>query len=150
VLVAAAVRGTAAARAGPSAAADLAGDREGQARHARACAAQRAEDLDAHFERRLYESLDLLAETWLPGTGGFVYDGQVARSWLRYAIAVIYSREPIAAADCIAVHVRSWKAARPRAPAALFEAVGGALRAVITEVDGAPPQLVEVARARAT
>jgi hypothetical protein len=109
---------------------------EGQARHARTEAAQRAADLDAHPERRLHEGLDLLAETWLAGSGGFVYDGQLARSWLRRAITVIHAREPITAADCIEVHVRSWEAARPSAPASLFEAVRGVLQAVITEVHG--------------
>lgn len=107
---------------------------EGQAHRAQTDAAQRVADLDAHPERRLHEGLDLLAETWLAGTGGFVYDGQLARSWLRRAITVIHRREPIATADCIEVHVRSWEAARSSAPAALFEAVRGVLQAVITEV----------------
>jgi len=109
----------------------------GQARRARTDAAQRAAHLDAHPERRLHEGLDLLAETWLPDTRGFVHDGQLARSWLRRAITVFHAREPMAAADCIEVHVRSWEAARPNAPAALLEAVRGVLRAVITEVHGA-------------
>ena len=107
---------------------------EGQARRARTDAAQRAADLEAHPERRLHEGLDLLADTWLRDTGGFVHDGQLARVWIRRAIAVIYTREPIAAADCIESHVRSWQAARPNAPAALCEAVRGVLRMVITEV----------------
>jgi transposase InsO family protein len=109
---------------------------ENQARRARANAAQRAADLDAHPERRLHEGLDLLADTWLPHTGGFVYDGQLARIWIRRAIAAIREpeREPIAAADCIEVHVRSWQAARPNVPAALCEAVRGVLRELITEV----------------
>jgi hypothetical protein len=85
-------------------------------------------------ERRLHEGLDLLAETWLSDTGRFVHDGQLARVWIRRAIAVIHAREPAAAADCIEVHVRSWLAARPNAPAALCEAVRGVLRAVIAEV----------------
>jgi hypothetical protein len=107
---------------------------EGRARRARADAAQRAVELDAHPERHLHEALDVLAETWLPDTRGFVFDGQLARSWLRHAIAVIHAREPVAAADCIELHVRSWEASRPGAPAALCEAVRGVLRAVITEV----------------
>ena len=107
---------------------------DARARHARANAAQRAADLDAHPERRLHEGLDLLADTWLPDTGAFVYDGQLARSWIRPAIAAIHEREPIAAADCIEVHVRSWQAARPNAPAALCEAVRRVLRQLITEV----------------
>ncbi len=107
---------------------------EGKARRARADAAQRAAELDAHPERRLLEGLDLLAETWLRDTGGFVHDGQLARVWLHRAITVIHAREPIAAADCIEVHVRSWEAVRPDAPRALCEAVRGVLRAVITEV----------------
>jgi hypothetical protein len=107
---------------------------EGQARRARTDAAQRAADLDTHPERRLHEGLDLLAETWLSDSSRFVHDGQLARVWIRRAIAVIHAREPVAAADCIEVHVRSWLAARPNAPAALCEAVRGVLRAVITEV----------------
>jgi hypothetical protein len=107
---------------------------EAQARRARTDAAQRAAELDVHPERRLHEGLDLLADTWLPDTRGFVHDGQLARVWIRRAIAVIHARHTIAAADCIEVHVRSWEAARPNAPRALFEAVRGVLRAVITEV----------------
>ena len=110
---------------------------EGQARRARTAAAQRAADLDAHPERRLHEGLDLLAETWLVDTGGFVHDGELARSWLRRAVAVIRARESIAAADCIEAHVRSWETTRPNAPAALLDAIRGVLRAVITEVHGA-------------
>jgi hypothetical protein len=87
----------------------------------------------------LHEGLDLLAETWLADAGGFVHDGQLARSWLRRAITVIRAREPSAAADRIEVHVRSWEAARPNAPAPLLDAVRGVLRAVITEVHGADP-----------
>ena len=85
-------------------------------------------------ERRLHEALDVLAQTWLPDTRGFVFDGQLARSWLRRAIAVIHAREPTAAADCIELHVRSWEASRSGTPAPLCEAVRGVLRAVITEV----------------
>lgn len=114
---------------------------EGQARRVRTDAAQRAADLDAHPERRLHEGLDLLADTWLPDTRGFVHDGQLARVWIRHAIAVIHAREPIAAADCIELHIRSWEAARPNAPTALCQAVRGVLRAVITEVHlAAKPQ----------
>jgi len=107
---------------------------EGQARRARTDAAQRAADLDAHPERRLHEGLDLLADTWLPDTRGFVYDGQLARSCIRRAVTVLHACEPVTAADCIEVHVRSWEATRPTAPAALFEAVRRVLQAVITEV----------------
>jgi hypothetical protein len=109
---------------------------DGQDRRARTEAAQRAADLDAHPERRLHEGLDLLAETWLLDTRGFVHDGQLARSWIRRAIAVLHAREPIAATDCIEVHIRAWEAARSNAPAALCEAVRGVLQAVITEVRG--------------
>lgn len=107
---------------------------DGKARRARADAAQRAADLEAQPERRLYEGLDLLAETWLRDTGGFVHDGQLARTWIRRAITVIYEREPIVADDCIEAHVRSWEAARPDTPISLFEAVRGVLRQVFTEV----------------
>lgn len=82
-------------------------------------AAQRVADLDAHPERRLHEGIDLLADTWLPNTGGFVYSGQLARSWIGRALAAVHERELIAAASCIEVHVRSWQAARPDAPAGL-------------------------------
>jgi hypothetical protein len=107
---------------------------EGRARRARADAAQRTAELDAHPERRLHEGLDLLADTWLPDTGGFVYDGALARISIRHAVAVLHGREPVTAVDRIEAHVRSWQAARPNAPAALCEAVRGVLRAVITEV----------------
>lgn len=107
---------------------------EGQARRARADTVQRAADLDAHPERRLHEGLDLLAETWLPDTGHFVHDGQLARIWVRHAIAAIHAREPSATADCIEAHVRSWQAAHPNAPVALCEAVRRVLRELITEV----------------
>jgi hypothetical protein len=107
---------------------------EGRARRARADVAQRVAELDAHPERRLHEALDVLAQTWLPDTRSFVFDGQLARSWLRRAIAVIHAREPVAAVDCIELLVRSWEASRPGTPAALCEAVRGVLRAVITEV----------------
>ena len=114
---------------------------EGQARHARAQAAQRAAELTLHPERRLHEGLDLLADTWLPDTGRFVYDGQLARIWIRHAIAAILEREPSAAADCIEAHVRSWQAARPNAPAALCEAVRRVLQELITDVHrAADPQ----------
>ena len=106
---------------------------DGDARRARADADRRAADLDAHPERRLQEGLDLLAETWLPATGRFVHDAQLARIWIRRAIAVIHAREPVAAADCIEAHARSWAAARPHAPTALCDAVRGVLREVITE-----------------
>lgn len=74
------------------------------------------------------------AETWLPDARGFVFDGQLARSWLRRVIAVIQARELAGAADCIELHVRSWEASRPGTPTALCDAVRGVLRAVITEV----------------
>jgi hypothetical protein len=106
---------------------------DGEARRARADADRRAADLDAHPERRLHEGLDLLAETWLPNTGRFVHDGQLARIWIRRAIAIIHTSEPVAAADSIEAHARSWTAARPNAPTALCDAVRGVLREVITE-----------------
>ena len=61
----------------------------------------------------------MLAQIWLPDARGFVFDGQLARSWLRRAIAVIHARELVAAVDCIELHVRSWEASRPGTPAAL-------------------------------
>ena len=107
---------------------------EGKTRRDRTTAAQHAAELEAHPERRLHEGLDVLAETWLPDTGGFVHDGQLARVWLRRAITVFQDREPVAATDVIEVHVRAWEAARPDAPHRLCEAVRGVLREVITEV----------------
>src|SRR5262249_20934792 len=112
---------------------------EGQARRYRTTAAHRAAELDAHPERRLHEGLDVLAETWLRDTGGFVHDGQLARVWLRRAITVIHDREPIAATDVIEAHVRAWEAARPDAPNRLCEAVRGVLRQLITEVHRSTP-----------
>ena len=107
---------------------------EARARRARADTAQRTAELDAHPECRLHEALDVLAQTWLPDSRSFVFDGQLARSWLRRAIAVIHAREPGAAADRIELHVRSWEISRPQTPAALCEAVRGVLQTVITEV----------------
>ena len=107
---------------------------DGDARRARADAAQRAADLDAHPERRLHEGLDVLADTWQPDTGRFVLDGQLARIWIRSAVDLIRTREPVAAADCIEAHVRSWLAARPNIPRALCDAVRGVLRDVITDL----------------
>jgi hypothetical protein len=107
---------------------------EGEARRTRADAAQRAADLDAHPERRLQEGLDVLAETWQPDTGRFVHDGQLARIWIRRAVDLIRAREPVAAADCIEAHVRSWLATRPNIPRALCDAVRGVLRDVIANL----------------
>jgi hypothetical protein len=128
---------------------------DGEVRRARADADRRAADLDAHPERRLHEGLDLLAETWLPDTGRFVHDGQLARIWIRRAIAVIHTSEPVAAADRIEAHARSWTAARPNAPTALCDAVRGVLREVITEFRNAthaqsPADLVGVILAPST
>ena len=106
----------------------------GEARRARADAAQRAADLDAHPERRLYEGLDVLADTWLPDAGRFVHDGQLARIWIRRAVEHLHAREPVAATDCIEAHVRSWLATRPNIPRALCDAVRGVLRDVVTDL----------------
>ena len=43
--------------------------------------------------------LDLLADTWLPDTGRFVYDGALARISIRHAVAVLHGREPVTAVD---------------------------------------------------
>lgn len=110
---------------------------EARARRARTDAAERAAELDAHPERRLHEALDVLADTWLPDTRSFVHDGQLARVWLRRALELIHAREPIAAADCIELHVRRWEASRPAAPAPLCQAVRRVLQALITDVHGA-------------
>jgi hypothetical protein len=107
---------------------------DGDARRARAAAATRAADLDAHPERRLHEGLDVLADTWQPDTGRFVLDGQLARIWIRRAIDRIRAREPVAAADRIEAHVRSWLVTRPNIPRALCDAVRGVLRDVITDL----------------
>ena len=107
---------------------------DGEARRAHADDATRAADLDAHPERRLHEGLDVLADTWLPDAGRFVHDGQLARAWIRRAIERLHLREPVAAADCIEAHVRSWLAARPNIPQPLCDAVRGVLRDVITNL----------------
>jgi hypothetical protein len=107
---------------------------EATARRARAAATARSADLDANPERRLLEGLDVLADTWLPGTGEFVADGQLARSWLRHAVDAIFRCVPLGAVDFIETHVRSWLVARPNYPQSLCEAVRGVLRDVITDV----------------
>lgn len=109
----------------------------GEARRARADADRRAAQLDAHPELRLHEGLDVLAETWQPDTARFLLDGQLARAWLRRAVAVFVTREPVGIVDCIEAHLRAWLAAHPSLPVALCVAVRGALRDVITEVQRA-------------
>jgi hypothetical protein len=110
---------------------------EAQARRDREAADARATDLAAHPERRLLEGLDVLADTWLPDTGAFVADGQLARRWLRYAVDAIFSATPIGAVDCIEAHLRSWLAAHPTTPQPLCDAIRGVLRDVITDVQAA-------------
>lgn len=112
---------------------------EATARRARANAAARGADLDAHPERRMLEGLDVLADTWLPDAGEFVADGQLARSWLRRAVDAIFVRAPLGAVDFIETHVRSWIAGRPNIPQPLCEAVRGVLRDVIADVHHATP-----------
>jgi hypothetical protein len=107
---------------------------DGDQRRARADAERRAAQLAAHPELRLRESLDLLADTWQPDSAGFVHDGQLARIWLRRGVADLVAREPITAADHIEAHVRAWEATRRGAPPALFDAVRGVLRGVITDL----------------
>jgi hypothetical protein len=79
----------------------------GEARRARADAAQRATDLDARPERRLHEGLDLLADTWRPEERRFLDDGRLARIWLQRAVVLICPREPVGAPDRIEAHVRA-------------------------------------------
>jgi hypothetical protein len=107
---------------------------EAEQRRARAAAEARVRDLEAHPERRLLESLDVLADTWIPDLGQFVADGQLARSWIRRAVAALFAREPIGALDFIEAQVRSWAAARPSRPQALCDAVRGVLRSVIADL----------------
>jgi hypothetical protein len=107
---------------------------DAQARRARADADARAAGLDAHPERRLLEGLDVLADTWLPGSGAFVADAQLARLWLRRAVAAIFLRQPLGAPDFIEAQLRSWFAAHPTFPQPLCEAVRAVLRGVITDV----------------
>ena len=111
---------------------------EAQARRARADAAARVRDLDAHPERRLLEGLDVLADTWLPDTGAFVAGAELARAWLRHAVDTIFVRDPVGAVDFIEAHVRSWIAARSNIPQQLCEAIRGVLRDVITNIRGVP------------
>lgn len=106
----------------------------GEARRAAAAAAQRAAEHAAHPERRLLDGLDVLADTWQPDSGQFVFDGAPARILIRRAIDDLQRREPVAAADCIEAHVRSWLAARPNLPQLLCDAVRRVLRDVITDV----------------
>jgi hypothetical protein len=106
----------------------------GEARRAHAAAAQRAAELRAHPERRLHEGLNVLADTWQSDTGRFVFDGVLARSLLRRAIADLQRREPVAAADCIEAQLRAWQATRPNLPQPLCDAVRGVLRDVITDL----------------
>lgn len=110
---------------------------EAQARRERAAADARVADLDAHPERRLLEGLDVLADTWLPDAGEFVAGGQLARLWLRRAVAAIFNRESIGALDVIEAQVRSWFAAHPDFPQPLCDAVRVVLRDVITDVHAA-------------
>lgn len=104
------------------------------ARRARVAAEQRATELEAHPERRLYEGLDLLADTWTPDTGRFVHDGLLARVCLRRALHLLLARGPLDTTDCIEAHFRSWVASRPTIPRTLCDAVRGVLRDVILEV----------------
>ena len=106
----------------------------GDARRTRDDAQRRAEHLDTHPELRLHEALDVLADTWQPNTNKFLLDGQLARAWLRVAVAAFAAREAIEFVDCIEMHVRAWFAAHPSLPAALCVAVRAALREVITDV----------------
>lgn len=110
---------------------------EAQARRDRAAADARAADLDAHPERRLFEGLDVLADTWLPGSGEFLAGGQLARLWLRCALDAIFTTSPITAIDVIEAHVRSWLAARPTIPQPFCDAVRGVLRDLIANVQAA-------------
>jgi hypothetical protein len=110
---------------------------EAQARRDRAAADVRAADLDAHPERRLFEGLDVLADTWLPGSGEFLAGGQLARLWLRRAVDAIFAITPIGAIDVIEAHVRSWLAAHPTIPQPLCDAVRGVLRELIANVQAA-------------
>jgi hypothetical protein len=107
---------------------------EARTRRARDEAAARVADLDAHPERRLFEALDVLVATWLPATGSFVAEGQLARSWLRRGVELLFLREPLGARDVIEAHLRSWLAAHPQIPQPLCDAVRGVLRDVITNV----------------
>jgi hypothetical protein len=127
----------------------------GEARRADAAAAQRAADRAAHPERLLHDGLDVLADTWQPDSGQFVFDAVPARILIRHAIDDISGREPVTAADCIEAHVRSWLAARPNIPQPLCDAVRGVLRDVITNLRPArtphdPADLVGVMLAPST
>jgi hypothetical protein len=110
---------------------------QAQAHRDRAAADARAADLDAHPERRLFEGLDVLVDTWLPGSGEFLAGGQLARLWLRRAVDVIFAVTPIGAVDVIESHVRSWLAAHVTIPQPLCDAVRGVLRDLIANVQAA-------------
>jgi len=68
------------------------------------------------------------AQTWLPDTRGFVFDGLLTRTWLRRAIALIHARALVAATDSIEPRVRRWEASRPGTPAALARPCVGSYR----------------------
>ncbi|MEK7765425.1 MAG: integrase core domain-containing protein [bacterium] len=110
--------------------------RASDARHARAEAAARAADLDAHPERRLHEGLDLLADTWQSVDRCFAAGGVVARVWLRRAVVAFRQLDPATATDEIERHFRSWVAAHLQIPLSQRDAVRRVLLEVITDVRG--------------
>ena len=79
----------------------------------------------------------MLADTWHPDASGFLFGGQLARSWLRRAVDGFARREPGGFIDCIEAHARAWLAAHPNLPAALCIALRAALRDVITDAQRA-------------
>jgi hypothetical protein len=111
---------------------------QAQARRADRAAVHRAADLNAHPEHRLHEGLDLLAETWLPEQRRFRADADLARAWLRRAVADLHRQalHPDAAADSVEAHVRAWFAAHPTLDATVCDRVRRVLAQVITEVRG--------------
>jgi hypothetical protein len=103
-------------------------------RNAVRAAAARAAELDAHPERRLFEGLDLLAETWRPIERRFAADGAVARAWLRRAASVVHQRDPAAAQDELERHFRAWTTSRSALAHSVRDAVRGIFFQVILEV----------------
>jgi len=103
-------------------------------RHELRAAAARVVELDAHPERRLFEGLDLLAETWRADERRFAADGALARIWLRRAAVIMYHRDPGAARDDLERHFRAWLAGRLALAHSVRDAVRGVFLTVITEV----------------
>ena len=79
-------------------------------RHAARAGEQRLAELNAHPERRLFEGLDILAQTWDAAHSRFLANGEFAKLQLRLAIADIYRQDALTAKDRMEAHFRNWLA----------------------------------------